>query len=97
MSVFWQITSSATLGTGTDFEGNILAQTSITDNGGSTVDGRLLAMNGAVSLGGTTINELPAEVFSAGVGVPDGGSPLLLLGASLAALIAFGRWFSFRA
>jgi hypothetical protein len=95
MSVFWQVGSSATLGTGTVLEGNILAQTSITDNGGSTVDGRLLAMNGAVSLGGTTLNELPAEVFSAGV--PDGGRPLLLLGASLAALMAFGRRFSSRA
>jgi len=92
MSVFWQVTSSATLGTGTDFEGNVLALTSITDNGGSTVDGRLLAQNGAVSLDDTTINILPAEVGSAGV--PDSGSTLLTLGASCAALFAFGRRFS---
>jgi hypothetical protein len=92
MSVFWQVTSSATLGTGTDFEGNILALTSITDDGGSTVDGRLLAQNGAVSLGNTTINILPAEV--SGASVPDGGSTLLLLGASLAAMFGFGRRFT---
>ena len=72
MSVFWQVTSSATLGTGTEFEGNILALTSITDNGDSTVDGRLLAMNGAVSLDDTTVNILPAELASSGR--PDTGA-----------------------
>lgn len=56
-NVFWQVTSSATLGTGTTFAGNILALTSITDNSGSTVEGRLLARNGAVTLDDTTITE----------------------------------------
>jgi len=54
-NVFWQVGSSATLGTGTLFKGNILALTSITDNGGSVVQGRLLARNGAVSLNNTTV------------------------------------------
>jgi hypothetical protein len=100
-SVFWQIGSSATLGTGTDFDGNILAYTSITDDGDSTVDGRLLAMGGggvggAVTLEDTTINTPPAEVQVQGPGgsVPDTGSTLLLLGSALAALIAFERRFS---
>jgi len=51
-----QVGSSATLGTGTDFAGNILAGASISDDGGSTVDGRLLALNGEVSLIETTID-----------------------------------------
>lgn len=54
-NVFWQVGSSATLGTNSVFAGTILALTSITDSGGSTVDGRLLARNGAVSLNNTDI------------------------------------------
>ena len=49
-NVFWQVTSSATLGTGTSFVGSILALTSITATTGATVEGRLLARNGAVTL-----------------------------------------------
>ncbi len=48
--VFWQVGSSATLGTGTAFEGNILALSSITATTGSSVSGRVLARNGAVTL-----------------------------------------------
>jgi len=55
-NVFFCVGSSATLGTGTVFNGNILASTSITDNGGSTVNGSLLANTGAVTLNDTTIN-----------------------------------------
>ncbi len=53
--VFWQIGSSATLGTTTSFIGNIMALTSITLNTGATVDGRVLARNGAVTLDTNTI------------------------------------------
>ena len=53
--VFWQVGSSATLGTDTDFIGNILALTSITLNTGATLDGRALARNGAVTLDNNTI------------------------------------------
>ena len=49
-NVFWQVGSSATLGTGSSFVGNILALTSITATTGVNVDGRLLARNGAVTL-----------------------------------------------
>jgi len=49
-NVFWQVGSSATLGTTTSFAGNILALTSITVNTGATVTGRTLARNGAVTL-----------------------------------------------
>ena len=49
-NVFWQIGSSATLGTGTNFAGNILASASITVNAGATVRGRALAHGAAVTL-----------------------------------------------
>ena len=90
ISVFWQIGSSATLGTGTDFEGNILANTSITANTGATIDGRLLAENGAVTLDDNTITAPPAEVIG-GTPVPDKSSALLLLGCSCATLCTFRR------
>lgn len=56
-NIFWQVTSSATLGTGTTFIGSILALTSITDNGSSTVSGRLLARNADTILNKTTITK----------------------------------------
>jgi serine protease AprX len=49
-NLFWQVGSSATLGTGTAFKGNILALTSITVTTGASIDGRALARNGAVTL-----------------------------------------------
>lgn len=54
-NVFWQVGSSATLGTNTTFNGSILALTSISANTGATVAGRLLARNGAVTLDTNTI------------------------------------------
>jgi uncharacterized repeat protein (TIGR01451 family) len=49
-NVFWQVGSSATLGTGSNFVGNILALTSITLTTDAIVSGRALAQNGAVTL-----------------------------------------------
>ncbi|MDQ6784487.1 MAG: ice-binding family protein [Actinomycetota bacterium] len=49
-NVFWQVSSSATLGTNTAFVGNILASASITLNTGAMVDGRALAETGSVTL-----------------------------------------------
>ena len=49
-NAFWQIGSSATLGTGTQFVGNILALTSITLDTGASISGRALARNGSVTL-----------------------------------------------
>ena len=54
-NVFWQVGSSATLGTYSLFQGNILALTSITVTTGATVNGRVLALNGAVTLDTNTI------------------------------------------
>jgi type VI secretion system secreted protein VgrG len=49
-NVFWQVGSSATLGTNTVFNGTILAQTSITLTTGAVLNGRALARTGAVTL-----------------------------------------------
>ncbi len=56
-NVFWQIGSSATLGTNSRFRGSILALTSITATTGATIEGRLLARNGAVTLDTNTITK----------------------------------------
>jgi hypothetical protein len=55
-NVFWQVGSSATLGTSSSFAGSILALTSITLTTGANVTGRTLARNGAVTLDTNTIN-----------------------------------------
>jgi hypothetical protein len=54
-NVFWQIGSSATLGTGTRFVGTVMAAATITANTAATVHGRLLAGTGAVNLDTNTI------------------------------------------
>jgi len=55
-NVFWQVGSSATLGTTTAFRGSIMALTSIgLSTGASIVEGRALARNGAVTLDTNTI------------------------------------------
>jgi hypothetical protein len=54
-NVYWQIGSSATLGTASTFVGNILAYTSISLNNDVTVSGRALARNGAVTMIDDTI------------------------------------------
>jgi hypothetical protein len=58
-NIVWQVGSSATLGTSSVFEGNILAYASITATTGATVQGRLLAQTGAVTLDANTIT-IPA-------------------------------------
>jgi hypothetical protein len=49
-NVYWQVGSSATLGTTSHFIGTIMALTSVTVTTGVTVEGRALARNGAVTL-----------------------------------------------
>lgn len=61
-NVFFQVGSSATLGTGTAFVGSILALQSITVTTGSSVSGRLLARNGAVTLDGNAVSPCGAAV-----------------------------------
>src|ERR1700693_472144 len=49
-NVFWQVTSSATIGTGTQFAGNILALASITLTTSANVSGSAYALTGAVTM-----------------------------------------------
>jgi hypothetical protein len=74
-NVFWQVGSSATLGTGSTFRGTILALTSISVTTGVTINGRVLARNGAVTLDTDTITS-PTCATSGGTTVttPGGGT-----------------------
>ena len=58
-NVFWQIGSSATLGTFSLFQGTIMAQASITLTTGATLNGRALARTGAVTLDSNPVNVPP--------------------------------------
>jgi hypothetical protein len=70
-NVFWQVTSSATLGTSSSISGTILALTSITAAHGATISGRLLAQNGNVTLDDNTIVR-PTCASSGGSSQPPG-------------------------
>jgi len=56
-NVFWQVGSSATLGSGSVLVGNVLAAVSVTVNSTVTVRGRALALTGAVTLNNDTFTE----------------------------------------
>jgi len=64
-NVFWQVGSSATLGTGSVFKGNILAMASITATTGAAVEGRLLARTAAVTLDANVVGlAIPADIIA---------------------------------
>ena len=72
--VYWQVGSSATLGTTTDFAGNILALASITlNNGADILCGRALAQTGAVTMDSNTISN-NCDSNNGGTGNTDFGS-----------------------
>ena len=54
-NIFWQVGSSATLGTTSVFQGTIMVDQSITMATGATLNGRVLAHTGAVALASNTI------------------------------------------
>jgi len=86
-NVYWQVGSSATLGTTTAFQGNILALTSITLNTGATIGcGSALARNGAVTLDSNVIGGGCSSKST----VPETGT-LGLLGTGLAILAGVAR------
>ncbi len=66
-NVFWQVGSSAFLGTNSTFKGSILAAGSITLNAGATVEGRLLARSGTVTLQGNAVASPPPFIGFGGI------------------------------
>jgi hypothetical protein len=60
-NVFWQVGSSATLGTTTSFAGSIVALTSITATTAATSSCGLYALNGAVTLDSNSIQVCPVN------------------------------------
>ena len=103
-NVFWQVGSSATLGTTTSFAGSILALTSITLQTGATLSGRALAQTGTVTLASnnvtvcslvqspTLVNPSISKTFNPNVISPAGLSTLTITlfnqNASIATLSA---------
>jgi hypothetical protein len=77
-NVYWQVGSSATIGTSAAFVGNILALTSVTMTTGATLQGSALARNGAVTLDTNTITRAVCAAPSGGstttTGTSSGGS-----------------------
>jgi hypothetical protein len=84
-NVFWEVGSSATLGTGASFIGNIMAQASVTLTTGATLSGRALARTGAVTLDTNTIlvSLLPG---GGGGGLPPTPAPSSLILVGLGAI-----------
>jgi hypothetical protein len=90
-NVTWQLGSSAILGTGTVFAGNILALSSITFNTGAQTSGRALARTGAVTLDTASVSGCAGSITS----IPTlSGTGMLVLAAFLALFgtVAAGRW-----
>jgi len=106
-NVYWQVGSSATLGTNSAFVGTVLALTSVAATTSATIDGRLLARNGAVTLDSNVITnstcstlapsptttQAPTPTTVTPVPIPPGGLPGT--GASMwpQLLLAFGLVF----
>jgi hypothetical protein len=89
--LYWQIGSSATIGTGSDFAGNLLALSSITLDTGASIDyGRALAINGAVTLDSNRIDasDIDGGFCFAATPVPEPGT----YGLAGCGLLLFATW-----
>ncbi len=90
--IYWAVGSSATLGTTTSFQGNIIAYTSDTlDTGATDNCGRVIALNGAVTLDDNTINNCNVAQGS----VPEPGTIALVATGAAIAVGANSSTFSF--
>jgi hypothetical protein len=75
-NVWWRVASSATIGSGSAFIGNILALTSISMGTGASLNGRALAQTGSVTLdtntftGGTCLPAVTATPSATATGSP---------------------------
>ena len=101
VNVYWQIGSSATIGTYTKFKGNIIANTSITFTTGAGTTGRVFALNGAVTIDACEIDALPIRTWTGAAGTSDwftpanwyGDVPDGTLGTLIPGTILSGRFF----
>ena len=102
--VWWQVTSSATIGTASSMAGNILALTSITMTTGANLNGRTLARNGAVTLDSNAVTScsggpvppvpvptpLPIPTGSGAAPVPTLSEWAMILLVGLMLIVAYG-------
>jgi len=73
-AIFWQVGTSATLGLTTQFQGNLMALTSITMNTGANIlTGRALARNGSLTL---DTNQITRPVGACTVAAPPTPTPV---------------------
>jgi hypothetical protein len=74
-NVYWQVGTSATIGTSTSFRGNIIADTSITLTTSASTTGRVFALNGAATIDSTAVEALPTgiEFNASNYSVGEGG------------------------
>ncbi len=91
-NIFWQVGGSATLGTSSQFAGNILALSNITLDAGADIScGRALALNGAVTMNTNDVS-INAPGCSAGISTaPEPGTATLL---SIGLLLGFAGYIN---
>ena len=80
-AVYWQVGSSATLGSGTQFQGNLMALTSITMvTGANILKGRALARNGALTLDDNRVTPPAGACTVSSTPVPGAGAASMFPG-----------------
>ncbi len=90
--LYWNVGSAATLGSGTIFAGNIIAQSAITFNDGASIlCGRAIALTAAVTMIGNTISKACNGSGDYGSGRSDYGSSGFL-GAAAATVPEPSNW-----
>jgi type VI secretion system secreted protein VgrG len=93
-NVTWQVGSSATVGTGTAFVGNILANTSITFNAGANTTGSLYAHTGAVTMDSNNVSTCAGAGGNAGPTITTTPSGSVPVGGTIADSAPHHRWGS---
>ena len=87
-NVYWQVGSSATLGTGTRFIGNILAYANIALMTGSTLSGRALARIESVTLDSSNVTSCSLNSSSSsGAAVPTLSQWMIMILAALLVVV----------
>jgi hypothetical protein len=90
-NVFWQVGSAATLGTGSTFNGTIMAQDSITVTTGAALNGRALARTGAVTLDDNAVTQPGAATGTPGTAGTPAPPSLILVMLALALTAAYSK------